>query len=80
MDKKELLYRIVYSNYNRGMKIENLRKLVDILTSEEKLTITKVSYGLDVTYAHALNLIQDLEKLGIVKTKKVGRERIIQVV
>jgi predicted transcriptional regulator len=47
--------------------------------NEKERHILNIAKIANITYSHTLSVIQSFEKEGLIKTKKIGRTRIIEI-
>jgi predicted transcriptional regulator len=71
--------------YNGGMEVEHVfnaladhhrRHLLDLLSQTDGQTLTQLSAHLPMTRFGAMKHLRVLEEAGLVKTRKVGREKL----
>lgn len=61
------------------MKMLSWQKIIVTLNKEGKMKMTDISKITDITWAHTVKSVNELEYEHLIKTKKNGRERIIEL-
>ncbi len=58
---------------------EKGKRVLLTLKKQKRHNITEIARGIEGTYAHTFNLLKEMERLGIIKSNKVGRTKYIKL-